>query len=157
MPRKPVLVPDRDPIVREGGLVESAWSKFFAALTQEQATSALLQGRTALTTQAAAISATSIPIQTVYTAEYRVSYYARVTQAATTSSTLQIAIGWTEGGVALSQSGTSLTGNTTTTGENATLFIVADGNTPITYTVTYASSGATPMQYRLTVVAERIG
>jgi hypothetical protein len=124
-------------------------------VTRVQASSQWLQTVTK-TTQSASIGSTSIPIGDLTAGVYRVSYYARITQAATTSSSLTVTIGWTETAVVLSVSGAAMTGNTTTTVQSGTVFLRSDKNASLTYATTYASVGATPMQYRLDVTAERI-
>jgi hypothetical protein len=53
-------------------------------------------------------------------------------------------------------SGAAMTGNTTTTVQNATQVLQIDGSTPVTYATTYASSGATAMVYELTVLLEQL-
>lgn len=107
-----------------------------------------------LTAQTASIATTSLPLS-VTTGLWRVSWAARITRAATTSSSLTVTIGWTDT-VALTSSGAALTGNTTTTSQSGMLLIAADGNTPMTYATTYASAGATTMQYKLDIVVERV-
>jgi len=124
-----------------------------------------LQGRTesaaesldtiSLANQGAAISATPIVV-TETAGLYRISWYLRITTAATTSSSATVTIGWTESGVALTKSGPAVTGNTTTTTDTGTFLIRADAATALTYAVAYASSGATAMKYRLDVVVERV-
>lgn len=124
-----------------------------------------LQGRTesaaegldsvSLTNQSAAISAT--PIVVTQTAGlFRISWYLRITTAATTSSSATVTIGWTETGVALTKSGPAVTGNTTTTTDSGTFLIRSDAAAALTYAVSYATSGATAMKYRLDVVVERV-
>ena len=43
---------------------------------------------------------TNIPLPTLTTGRYRISYFVRITQAATTSSSLTVTIGFTHGAVA---------------------------------------------------------
>jgi hypothetical protein len=106
--------------------------------------------------QQASITPTVLPTAALSAGLYRVSVYARITQAATTSSSLTVTIGWTDS-VPQSKSFPALTGNTTTTVlTDPPLLIRIDGNSPILYSATYASVGATPMQYRLDVVLERV-
>jgi len=63
---------------------------------------------------------------------------------------------WTVGGVACTKTYTALTGNTTSTVLAETLPVRIDANTSLTYSTTYASVGATVMQYGLEVIAERV-
>ena len=85
---------------------------------------------------------------------YRVTYTARVTTPATTSSSLTITISWTAGGVTQSIVGAAMTGNTTATLQTATMAPKIDQATPISYATTYVSVGATPMAYELDVILE---
>ncbi len=85
---------------------------------------------------------------------YRVSINVRVTQVATTSSSVQVFVYWTAGGVIQTRSGTLLNGNTLTTQETFDVVMEADGATAIVVEATYASVGATPMQYRLAAFVE---
>ena len=109
-----------------------------------------------LTTQAASISTTPIPSQTLAAGIYRVSVFAAITQAATVSSSLTVTITFTHNGLSKSLSGVALTGNTTTTVQSNTFLIHIDGSSPVSYATTYASAGATPMQYALDVILERV-
>lgn len=100
---------------------------------------------------AASISATALPTPTIPQGLYQVSYAARITQAATTSSALTVTIDWVDGGVACSQSGAAMTGNATSTQQSGFLLIQADSESVVRYSTTYASTGAQPMLYQLAV------
>lgn len=100
-----------------------------------------------LTTQGAIITATNL-VASATAGLYRVTYYAVITQAATTSSSLNVQIGWNDGTQA--QTATSATNSTNTLGA----FIATQvplrsaAAQAITYaTPGYLTSGATPMQY----------
>jgi hypothetical protein len=112
-----------------------------------------------LTAQTANISPTTLFTPTA-SGRFRVSGYAIVTQAATTSSTLpSIVITWTDPDNSTAQSLTltaTAGGNLLTTYAQATGFISAKISTPIAYSTTgFASSGATPMQYALHIKLEQ--
>jgi hypothetical protein len=108
-----------------------------------------------LTNQSASISATPIVV-TETEGLFRVSWYLRITTAATTNSSATVTIGWTETGVSLTESGPAETGNTTTSSQSGTFLIRSDAAAAITYAVAYSSTGATAMRYRLDVVVERV-
>ena len=116
-----------------------------------------LKETVALAGQAADVAATTLvvappsPPQTLY----RVAWYVRVTTAASVSSSVQVTVGWTDGGVVQSTSGAALTGNTTTTQESGSVLVSADAETDVTYAVAYTSVG-TDMAYALSVVVEAI-
>lgn len=82
---------------------------------------------------------------------YQINAYEKVTQAATTSSSLTFNYGWKDGtdGTAQSFSSVAVTGNTTATLNLLTNSIYAGAGTAITYGTTYASVGGTVMQYEL--------
>lgn len=108
-------------------------------------------GSASLETQSASLSSTEIQAPALSAGLYQVSYAARITRAATSSSSLTVTILWTDGGVACSQSGAALTSNTTATQQSGFVLIQADANSTVRYSTTYASSGATTMQYQLAV------
>lgn len=139
------------------GTMPDVWVKYFQS--QSDATNlspSVASTPVSATTQSASIGTTAIPTSTLSAGLYRVSYYARITRAATVSSSLIVTIGWTESGVSLLQSGAAITGNTTFSLQNATWFIQIDNSSPITYATTYASVGGTTMQYKLVVALEAI-
>jgi|DEB0MinimDraft_3_1074331.scaffolds.fasta_scaffold02359_9 hypothetical protein len=98
---------------------------------------------------AASIAATDIETPSLPQGLYQVSYTTRVTQAASTSSSLVVTVSWTDNGVSCSQSGVALTGNTTSTQQSGFLLIQIDSGSVVRYSTTYASVGGTPMQYQL--------
>lgn len=137
------------------GLMTVPWVSYFSALGAAIDASPERVASASKTDQSASIGATEISA-THPTGLYRLSYYVRVTQAASTSSSIQVTLDWSDGGVAPSLSGAALTGNTTTTVQSGSIMILATANAPIRYSTTYSSVGATPMKYRLEVVLEEI-
>jgi hypothetical protein len=107
------------------------------------------------TTQAASLSATAIAVPSIAPGVYRISAAARITRAASSSSSLTITFGWTQA-VACTVSGTAMTGNTTATTGSLVAIVRADQATNLTYATTYASSGGTAMQYRLDICVEQL-
>lgn len=118
--------------------------------------SPLVLAAVALTTQAAAIGATAIPLGALAPGTYRVTYYARITQAATVSSSLTVTLQWTDGGIGQTATFPAMTGNTTATSQTNVILVNIDQGTSLTYSTAYASVGATAMQYALTVVPEQL-
>ena len=86
---------------------------------------------------------------------FRVSWFLRITQAATTSSSVAVTVAFTDG-VSLTVSGAAVTGNTTSTFQQQSVVVRCDANSSLSYSTTYSSVGATPMQYALSVVVERV-
>lgn len=165
-----VPIPIQDPIARpkrenlsEGqkdsaeGTITLPWIQYF-----QNQTDTFSQAPTKVTTpvsleaQSAAIGNTAIPTDSLASGLYRVSYSARVTQAATTSSSLTVTITWTAGGITQSQSGAAMTGNTTATFQSGTYLIDIDAASPVSYSTSYASNAAAEMEYTLSVVLEEI-
>jgi hypothetical protein len=105
--------------------------------------------------QSAAIPLTPIPMGTLADGLYRVSLYARITTAASVSSSLTPTLTWTDGGVPQTGSGAPLTGNTTATSGGFVVLIHSDANAPISYSTAYTSVGTT-MTYRLDIIVEAL-
>jgi phosphatidate phosphatase APP1 len=123
------------------------------------------------TPQTAGISAT-----TLYTtpaspaARYRISFRAKITTAASTSSVLGGTNGFqiiytdaddsvtvtTPAGVPYGATTTSLAGNSTQTVMDGVIVIKAKASTNIQYSMDYTSVGATPMAYVLDIVLEAL-
>jgi hypothetical protein len=108
------------------------------------------------TGQSASLAITPFTSGTLAGGLYRVDWYARITTAATTNSSLTVTVLSTESGVSLTQSGAAMTGNTTTTVQSGSALLLIDAGTPISYSTTYASTGATSMAYRLTLLLTRV-
>ena len=104
-----------------------------------------------LTAQSAAISATTLytpPTAGIYT----ITYYAKVTTAATTSSVLgafSVISTDTDSNVVTTVGNTSTQNSLTTGFISGTITVYAKASTAIQYTMGYTSSGATAMQYEL--------
>ena len=148
-------MPVREPMIDDNGIVQRAWRLFLRNQNDKLAVASVNAGSVSLAVQAASIAATPVPM-TVNVGYYRVSVYARRTQAATTSSDLKVDIGFTESGASLTvTTGTDST-NTTAKVLTGSWVLRVDQTTTITYATTYASVGATPMQYRLDVVVEQV-
>lgn len=148
-------MPVRENIADDDGLITRAWRLFLRQQNDSLSYATVNAGSVSKTVQQASIGATPVPM-TVNVGFYRVSVYARRTQAATTSSDLKVDIGFTESGTSLTvTTGTDST-NTTTKVLTGSWVLRVDQTTTITYATTYASVGATPMQYRLDVVVEQV-
>lgn len=125
-------------------------------LTVQDADGSLIVGvaTVTLTAQAAAIGTTTL-LSLPAAGLYRISYYHEITRAATSSSSTQLTLSWTAA-AAQSTAGASIATNVLGDIARGTLVVrVASGS--ITYSTTYASSGATTMQYGLTITVEKIG
>lgn len=147
-----VTVPDRD----QKQFMQWDWAQYFTFREQRIQESSTRIVDTLIENQGAAIGATALDVGTA-AAAYRVSSLLRVTQPASVSSSVQLTLGWTTGGQALTKAYTALTGNAVTTFSMDTLPVRVDANSSLTYTITYATSGATAMLYSVEFIVERIG
>lgn len=124
-----------------------------------------------LTGQGAAISATTIyAVPASGAGQYRVCFNAKVTQAATTSSVLGGTNGFqlvytdqddsvvttTVAGHPFNSTTANLALNTDQALYNGCLFVNAKASTNIQYQIDYTSVGATPMQFNLHVILEKL-
>lgn len=140
------------------GMVTKQWQDFFRYATAILNTAPQVIGDVNRTGLAASVAATviattfpTLPNARLLPGLYLVTTYARVTQAATTSSSLQVSVRFVDGGVTITRAGTAQTGNTTDTTDHNTWMVRVDTETEIRYLTTYASVGATPMTYRLDI------
>ena len=153
-PRKRGLRPEEKDY--NEGRITDAWVKYFQDQTNTFSTSPNRVGSAQLTTQAASISTTSVSTASLPAGLYRLSYYARISRAATVSSSLIVTLGWTDDAVTVTASGVAMIGNTTATAQGASFMVEIDQASPIVYSTTYASVGGTTMQYKLDVVVEQM-
>lgn len=109
-----------------------------------------------LTGQGSSITTTNLSPGQVAAGLYRLSYYARVTGAASIGSRLDTTLGWTDHGQALTVFGPGLATNDVTLQEGVTLMVYLDALTPVTYSTIYASTGAVSMVYELYVTLESL-
>ena len=140
----------------EPGTMTFVWQAWIQTLVRMLLNVAAKIGSVTLSAQSAAIPTTVLATSTLATTCYRVSYTTRVVTPASTTSALTVTIGWTDGGVSCTQSGAMLTGNTSSTQENATLLICADKGTSVIYSTAYTSVGATSMTYNLSLYVEEL-
>lgn len=134
------------------------WVKFLNRLSSAINLKAERVALSEFVAQDAALPDTEIPVQRLLVSDLRVrvSIYARVTQAATVSSSLSVTLSWEDGGVPCSETFGPNTGNTTASVISAVRMINADKDSLIEVSTAYASSGATAMAYSLDVLVEEI-
>jgi len=106
-----------------------------------------------LADQSTSVSGT-VDTPTLAAGLYRVSWLLEVTQAATTSSSVQLTVITTSGGVVTTQTGDALTANTVGAALSGVFVVSVDAGTPISYTLTYVSVGATALEYGLSLSPE---
>ncbi len=148
--------PLQDKVIRTDGLLTDIWLRWFGRLPATLGAIPSIVNTVTLATQGASVSATDFSGTRLLVGTYRATYHAQITQAATTSSSLTVTIGWTDGAVAQSISGAPIIGNTTATGQSGGALIHVDAATAVNYSTSYSSTGATAMQYSLNLLLERI-
>lgn len=161
----PIPMPVADPITGPpdpnkknsvGWLVSNSWIIWLQSQSTGISNAPTKITDVPISAASASIVPTSLNLGATSQGVYRVTYYARISRAASASSSLTVSIQWTDGGVAITGSGAAITGNTTTTFQSNTLLLQSDANSPITYSTTYSSTGATTMQYTLRVIVEQM-
>ena len=153
--RKKNLKPGQ-PDENEGKMTET-WIPYFQ--NQNSISSTAIRQTTSpvsVSAQTASIGTTSIPTSSLSSGLYRVTYYCRITTAASVSSSLIVSFTWTDGGISCSLSSAALTGNTTSTVGTGTALINIDASSPISYATTYASVGVPAMSYSLSITLEEM-
>ena len=139
------------------GTISDTWTKYFVAQDDTFNTAPTVVGTPVqLTGQTATVGATAFPTGSLAAGLYYVDYYAAITTAATTSSSLTVTFAWTSLSLTKSASGAAITGNTNTTIQSGRLMIRIDGASPVTYALTYASTGATAMVYAFDAVLSKV-
>jgi len=146
-------IPVNDKWVDKQGFLSEVATKWLQSISDGVQSSPSSISPQSLTAQVASIGVTPIPLGSVNQGLWRLTFYAKVTTAASVSSSLSITFGWTDTD-ACSVTSAAMTGNTVTTTSTGTVLIYVDGGTPITYSTTYASVG-TPMAYKLSILVER--
>jgi len=141
---------------RATGMLSGVWQEWFLRIPQTLDSIPNIVNVTDLTSQGASITATDFSLAVLPAGLYRASYLARITTAAGVSSSLTVALAWTDGGVAKSLTGAAITGNTTATYQSGSVPIMVDAGTDVTYATTYASNAAGAMKYGLALFLERI-
>ena len=160
LPDPPTLEPIAAPLDRFAGknlpplAVTKRWLDWLSEITRGVDQAPSRKAKLNLAAQSASLPVTPIPLSSIPAGIWRVSYVARVTTPATSSSSLAVTFSWTVGGVSQSQTAAAITGNAVTTVQFGTLPIRIDRNTPVSLSTTYASVGAQPMLYSIDVVVE---
>lgn len=158
-------VPMRSPVLESGQQDPQKKQPFMAVLHREMVrwlsllrnavnVASQFVASVSLSSQSAAVATTDVA--TLPAGLYRVGYSLRITQAATTSSSAQPTLGWTSDSVSCSQAFAAVTGNTTASQSSDQVMVNVDASTPITYSIAYASVGATPMRFSFDLFVEDI-
>jgi len=139
-----------------GGLLSFEWEQWFNRMPATLNAIPSVFNIVSLSDQSAAIAATDFSNSTLLKGTYRVSYHARISRAATTSSSLTLTFTWEEDGVTQTVTGAVMNGNTTTTRQSDSFLLRSDAGEAVNYAAAYASVGATSMLYTLDISLEMI-
>lgn len=138
-------------------LINPLWLDVFNQQSQVIAASSVTINRVSEPNLNAAVVTTDLAGAALVGGLYEAKAYQRIKTADGVSSSTQITIGWTDGGVIQSETFTALTGDTTTTKlTGASKTFRADPSTPITYAVSYASNTPAKMHYEIDLVLSRV-
>lgn len=138
-------------------VISHTWADWLLQLKNAvDATAQQFAATVTLTAQGASIAATAMETGTLTEGYYELAWYARISRAATTSSSLVVNAISTDAAVTATQSSAAMTGNTTGTAASGTFIVKVDNTTTIRYSTTYGSVGGTSMQYFLHVRARRL-
>lgn len=148
--------PLKTQLVDGDGLMTKQFYEWFLSITTRVASSAAAVTTAALSSQTASLPLTTLQIAAP-SGLYRVSWYLRIVVAASVSSSIQFAVAYLDGGLALQQTGPAETGNTTATVQSGSFVLKSDPASPIAFATTYASVGVPDMSYDLSVVLEQMG
>ena len=138
------------------GKISQVWIEFFNSLARAINLAPSRAAVVQVTGMEDSIAATDMTGGGLAEGLYRLSYYFRVTRAATTSSSIALGLDWIDHTQTVTYTGPASTGNTVTTYQTATAMVFVDRAAPVRYSRTYASSGAVTMQYELFLIMERI-
>jgi hypothetical protein len=142
--------------LQEDRFLTRPWVAWLTDLVRKVDSDPTVVSSVTVTAKSASISATSFPRVILPTGLYRIGYFARITTAATTSSSLTVTIAGVNGGVACAIAGSAITGNTTSTVQSGNVYVQSDDSTSLTYATTHVSSGSTVMVYGLWMTVERV-
>lgn len=136
--------------------VSSSWGNWFNSILVRLLAATQIIGRVALLDQTAVVVAANLPAALPTTGLYRVSWYFRITRAATTSSAVRLTLGWVDATRAMTFQGANINGNTLDSYESGTLIVLADIDTFLTYAASYSSVGATSAGFELSITVEAL-
>lgn len=128
----------------------------FTSVVQQIANAPQIYPAVSLTAQSAAIGTTPIPLPSLASGAYRITWYLEKTVADGVSSSVQVTINWTHNTKSLSLSGAALTTDTTLAVQSNSITVLIDAASPISYTTAYASNTPAKMTYQLFVLVETV-
>jgi len=146
-----------DPLHRLTGLVTRTWNQYFQSFANRIDTAPQTLRGVTIPPSTAAIAATPIPIGATAAGLYRVNWFLTITRAASGGSSVGLVFQHTFRGTTKTQTTPTLSTNLVSDAVSGVIVCGSDATAPITYAITYSSSGATTMQYAAAIVIEQIG
>lgn len=153
-PSQTVIAEPSQDRTKPGLYISAPWYRYLIGLQASGESSATVKATISETGQTAAITTTAVIAALQTAGLYRLQWDVQVTTAAVTSSSVQLTLSWTSGGVAMTKVGTAVVGNTTTSYDSNSVLIKADGLSDINYATTYASNAANTMGYSVFIICE---
>lgn len=148
--KNPVTGQKSYPLTKEAGDYVFAVSETVNNAPSQVGTSVQLFGQTA------AIAPTDITGAGLSDGLYNIQIWSRVEVPAGVSSSVQVTITYTSGGVVQTFVGTLVNGNLTTSKSQQIEPIWIDGGTSLTYETAYASNPVSAMEYALVIVLQLV-
>lgn len=146
-----------EPLVTQARLVTTNWLRWLVDVLSPVYQFGVRQvaNTLALTNRAASLPTQDVLLPAPNTGRYRVGVYAKLTQAATTSSDLTVHVHSVDptDGTSVVWDSPTISGNVLT--EAIQAYVPVDSQT-VAVSTTYTSVGATPMQYKLSVTVEAL-
>lgn len=139
------------------GRVPKAWQEALSNLRDVTEASAARLNSVSLTGQTASLAATDFTGGALPAGLYRIDYYAAITRAAGTSSSLTVTFDWTDGSVSKTVSGAAIVDGTNSAVQTGPPHLIRiDSASPVRYSTTYVSVGAPTLEYKLYAVLSKI-
>lgn len=156
-------LPVQDPVAKSprykddemAGYMTDSWTAYMSQLVTTLQNTPVRIYEKGFLDQTGAIAVTSIAPGGVTAGVYRITYYTRLTTAAGTSSSLQVAFDWSDHAHTLAWTSPALTSNNVSVPMMGVLPIYSDSLSPITMAVTFSSVGSPAAIYEIYVSLEK--
>jgi hypothetical protein len=152
---------EEKPTRRDPFYIAKGWLQWLqdAVIARIQAAPEILIHNYQLTNQNASLGSTPIPIGNLPAGVYEVECYVRPTTADGVSSSIAVALGWTENALALSRVVATVAGapDSVLVTANGRIRVLIDAFSPLTYATVYASNTPGQMRYKLQITVKSIG
>lgn len=139
------------------GRVPRSWQEALTNLQDVTQASAVRLNQVTRTGMTASIAATDFSGGDLSAGLYLVQYYAEITVAAGTSSSLTVTFDWTHRSISKSVNGAAIVNGTNSTVQTGPPHLIRiDSASPVRYSTTYVSVGAPAMEYALYATVSKV-